>query len=423
MNRAAQFRQAVQAQYPGAVVSRRWRNGIEHRSGNHTVIDAVVGALHTEAGTEIDTTWRPAVAPWIWEITEADFLSQALSLFGSGQIVKYTHKQTGESVAFQPQSLQWTNDLDQIQQIAAPQAVQAVANDNVLGWSGAYGAGLDYAWINKPDRLAKLLTIQSLAAIGAPNATIVSGGNPVLRMQFIFSPSSHADIYVDGVLWTRNQAANTFGNIEFRHDQTGQALWWFSAGKAWDTFIKNVHDVETITPLTRLRRAGNNLFVEIRVPWAWLQNAIYPVYIDPTIDVSVGASTDDAWENSSGTMDLTSTSHLVDGTNEWMGARFTGITIPAGATFNSSYMTWYFPVSTTDEPQVTIYGEDAASPATYGSGANNISSRADTSASVAYDNANLGAPGSFNTPNIASILDELLASYGPGPLLDRGVSG
>jgi hypothetical protein len=79
----------------------------------------VIGALHTFDGAEIDTAWRAAVAPWDWEITESDFLSQALSSFGSGQIVKYTHQGTGESVAFQPQSLQFTNDLNQINQIGA----------------------------------------------------------------------------------------------------------------------------------------------------------------------------------------------------------------------------------------------------------------------------------------------------------------
>jgi hypothetical protein len=109
-------------------------------------------------------------------------------------------------------------------------------------------------------------------------------------------------------------------------------------------------------------------------------------------------------------MDLTST-HLVDNIAEWMGARFTGITIPAGSTFNPSYMTWQFPSGTTDEPQVRIHGEDTAAPLTYSSGANNISGRTITTASVDFDNANLGAPGSFNTPSIATILAELLASY------------
>src|SRR3989304_5029987 len=63
---------------------------------------------------------------------------------------------SGESIAFQPQQLQYTNDLDQIQAIANPQSVGAVVQDeDVLFWQGAFGPGFDIRWPEPTARLDK----------------------------------------------------------------------------------------------------------------------------------------------------------------------------------------------------------------------------------------------------------------------------
>lgn len=135
-----------------------------------------------------------------------------------------------------------------------------------------------------------------------------------------------------------------------------------------------------------------------------------------TIDVSVGASEDDAAETSAGAVVITGTTLAnCDDANEWNGFIFGGITIPAGATIDVAYMTLHWPTSTLDEPDVTIFGLADANPAGFVAGAagsTNISELARTTASVDYASADLGAPGSFNTASLVTIVQELVNTYG-----------
>lgn len=130
----------------------------------------------------------------------------------------------------------------------------------------------------------------------------------------------------------------------------------------------------------------------------------------PTIDARVAASADDAGEQSNGVVAINLTAINVDGVDEWLAFRV-NVTIPDGATIDAAYLTLQFDGSTTDEPDLVIYGEDTATPAVYTTASNSISTRTRTTASVDYANTNLGAPGAFNTPSIVSIINELMGSY------------
>jgi hypothetical protein len=55
-------------------------------------------------------------------------------------------------------------------------------------------------------------------------------------------------------------------------------LWWFQR-QGVGHLIKDVHDIETIHPLTRLRRAGQNLFVELEYRGPGYR-CCFPVFID-----------------------------------------------------------------------------------------------------------------------------------------------
>ena len=90
------------------------------------------GAGEFTEANEVDTAWVTGdSAPYRLRMELADYnayagLDDAIN-FDAGQIVKYVNPDTGESVALQPQQLQWTNDLDQIDPICAPMEVGAVA--------------------------------------------------------------------------------------------------------------------------------------------------------------------------------------------------------------------------------------------------------------------------------------------------------
>lgn len=131
-----------------------------------------------------------------------------------------------------------------------------------------------------------------------------------------------------------------------------------------------------------------------------------------TIDARVAASTDDANELSSGNVQTNTASFNTDQTGEWLAFRVS-VTIPDGATIDVAYLTLQFDSGTLDEPDLTIYGEDTATPAAYAAGTATftISTRTRTTASVDWASADLGAPGAFNSPSIVAIIQELMASY------------
>ncbi len=133
-----------------------------------------------------------------------------------------------------------------------------------------------------------------------------------------------------------------------------------------------------------------------------------------TYEASVTASADDAWQATNGNTNITVTAALVDHVDEWHGFRWDNVTIPKGATIDSAYVEIYCDVDTADEPQHDFYGEDEDNPGVFvaGTGNNNISGRTRTSATVRWSNADLGAPGSFQTPNIKTIIQEIIDRAG-----------
>jgi len=86
------------------------------------------------------------------------------------------------------------------------------------------------------------------------------------------------DIYVDNVLWDKSTKAQTFGFIEFR--KAGETLFGFKPLSFWDSNHNFDQSIAT------LEQAEGNLFIEIRVPYTWLQTAIFPVMIDADIDLT-----------------------------------------------------------------------------------------------------------------------------------------
>jgi hypothetical protein len=148
----------------------------------------------------------------------------------------------------------------------------------------------------------------------------------------------------------------------------------------------------------------------------------------PTLDYTVAASSDDAQELG-GTVSInTAVIGTIDATNEYAGLRWDAVTIPDGATIDVAYIRLNVTVSSADEPQHTIHFENADAPATFVATNNNINTRTMTSASVVWDNADLGANGTdqyFNSPSLVSIIQELMAarSYASGRAMVCRIQG
>jgi hypothetical protein len=133
----------------------------------------------------------------------------------------------------------------------------------------------------------------------------------------------------------------------------------------------------------------------------------------------VAAGTDDAEESASGSMQLTSSDlELVnDGSDQLVGMRFQGVTIPRGATISSAYVQFQTDEVTTATTALTIRGQAADNPATFSSTtAGKISTRTRTASAVSWspvawttvEQAGAGQ----RTPNIASVIQEIVNRTG-----------
>lgn len=181
------------------------------------------------------------------------------------------------------------------------------------------------------------MTINSASSLSAPEPYILAGGNPSLELNFIFDYSRDLTLWVNGAAWNGRDSVPATGAVEFR-DAAGSVLF------AWLPPTASDATVETIALTTTLKKQGSSLYVSVRLPQAWLAAAQYPIVIDPTLDLSVGASADDdrvrrltttAWSILAASLQVGS----VQATEYGYGssARFTGINIPAGATVTVAY--------------------------------------------------------------------------------------
>jgi len=297
-----------------------------------------------EGWQEIDNAWVPATAPWNWEMVHDSYHAYALNQFTYGQILKF--ELGGESIAFQPMELQWTNDYSQIETISSPQNVLVEVTkgptevlsgmDSSIGsikWDNAYGSGRHFEFTTTPGKLQTLLTLD--AAPPEPAQYIIDGGSPVMRQSFIFAPSKDLDIYVNGSLWDKKTKVQTVNDIEFRLN--GEPIWYFWQARYWDS------GNSTGIASTILRKAGKSLWLDVLVPYEWLQNAVYPIFIDPDTGATYPGlgSTEDrdgkvAWvipTNIQAEANCASCMVAVAGADysDWLRASHFGFAVPSGA--------------------------------------------------------------------------------------------
>jgi len=265
------------------LAARRWERGacFQNPNGTRTYICGGAPMHYRDGGEwrEIDNRWQSAAAPWNYRMTACGYQAYALSRFDAGRIVRL--ERDGHYISYQPMALNWSNDLDQIQQIAIPAQVQgvvtatgaeALCQGGELKWSGAYGPGLDFTYTPSTHLFQKILSIESLSRIGAPAAYITAGWNPVLQLNFVFA--SDLDLWIDGVKWDAASRRDTASVVEFR-DAAGVCHWWWGVPHATDAGGK------VIAGTLRVKKQGASLYVSVLVPHAWLAGADYPVRIDP----------------------------------------------------------------------------------------------------------------------------------------------
>jgi len=409
------------------IISDRTINSKTHDlGGGHYAWDGTIGAIHYEdAGwQEIDNIFEPAVAPWDWEMLHAGYHIRVKEDFTAGQIIEF--EKQGETVQLQPMALEWTNALDQIQPIAMPvnvspiitnpvvdllPAVGMTSHQGTIRWNDAYGDGLDFEWKCSSTRLMKVLEIENLSKLTTPAQYILDGGNPVLRLNLIFDPSD-IDIYVDGSLWDKKAKKQTFDVIEFR--KGGEILWGFMPLRYWGSGEGEDNEGQSIATL---EKRGNKLYISIRVPYDWLQSAVYPVFIDVDVDEYVAGSAGDADERQDDLLFGYTAGYVYMSSNtnpnlSYVGGfHFPGVNISQGSIIGDGcylavdvYSTGY------DDPLCDIYLENVDSADDFAA-TGDLVNRAKTEHFANWEDVGIGA-GFRNSPEMKEPIQDVISRLG-----------
>lgn len=387
-------------------VKARHRTGITLRnpSTGKCCFESQVGQIyHRLDGQEACSDWGAGVAPWQYQMTGCDFHLFALSRFDQGQILKWLDPVSGKYVTFQPMALQWTNDLDQIQQISMPQSVVAQVSGDELYWPDAYGLKRHFKYVASTSKLNKLLILEE----GSLPATSYD----TLGLNFIMAMSSGVTPYIDSgsglQAWDKKTQRDTVKAIEFRLTD-GTVIWSFAAPTAYDSS----NDIETgsTTGTIRLKKRGGSLYVSVRFPKAWLDAAQYPVMIDPTVDYQVGASADDGlwhdWDFSA-SYNIVGVGYTIDSAlNSW--ARFPSVVLPVGCTIDVANIQLYYHSSEGTQLESRIYFNDSDNPIAPVSGSD-ANGKTKTTAYAAYTPPTSGTW--VTTASVIPGIEELLATY------------
>ena len=136
-----------------------------------------------------------------------------------------------------------------------------------------------------------------------------------------------------------------------------------------------------------------------------------------TLETRVANSSNDAEESAAGSMNLNSTTlELVyNGGNQTVGMRWTGISIPKGATITAAYIQFYSSSAQSGATNLTFQGQAADNPATFSTATGNISSRPRTAAAIGWSPA-AWASGESNlnerTPDLSAAIQEVVSRTG-----------
>lgn len=366
----------------------------------------VGGGWHYNGDQETDTAWeQDAVAEYL-KMVKAGYNLRARKLFNAGDLIQWTDPVSGQYVKFQPQNFQWidgttgSNSL-----ISVAQAISApTVDDDKLYWPAAFGTGRHFRYTASPTKLIKHLIIDSAANIPACPAYIT---NPWLELTFTLTPSSGVIMYVDGLAWNQATAKTTANAIEFRLP-SGQVVWSMAAPLAYDSSPGGA----PLAGQIKLYVNKKVKYASVRFPKAWIDSAVFPIILDPAVDYQVGASADDGYWITD--LLIFSNTDLL-----WLGnldmypmnafVRFTGVTIPAGATITSATLQLYFKsVEYGSDPKCTIYADDQSNPSVVSSGSNG-DGRTKTTANAAAELPEAGTW--WTSPSLVSVIQELVNSY------------
>jgi hypothetical protein len=331
----------IRAANAGKPVLRRGKHFIEFDNGDNTKRwVSTIEPLHygIAEDQEIDTGWIADTGAWQWQNILNSHLIHARDVFNVGNLFEW--RIGDEWVIIDPQSINWINQDTSRQQIAIKQAASGAVDDDLMTFTDAYGSGIHYELFAHPKRLIKHITIDSFSDLAPVEPWLT--GTIWFEAEFTISTSAGVEMYLDDVLWekTNGVRVQTSNRIEFRETATGIVVWYADAPSATDA------NGDTISAQYEVRNQSGTYFITVRVPYGWMETAVYPVKIDPTFTDGYGGDVstyiDAFFESGQPDTNWDETYLLYNVFNSHKVLYFFDVSSLSGYTVNSATLSLYF---------------------------------------------------------------------------------
>ncbi|MCC6758624.1 MAG: hypothetical protein IT395_03255, partial [Candidatus Omnitrophica bacterium] len=230
---------------------------------------------------DIDTRWQPSTSPWDYQMVDNDYQAFVKKDFGEHKILRL--EKNGHYLTAVPKDLSVQGKV-----IATPQAVTGevtnkpfdiISGGGFIEWKNAYGPGLDFKYTPHSINFVKILRVDQRATL---EKLIHRAVAPADQLSLSLHFSTDLDVFVDGKKWDGKKTVKT-GHVEFK-DKAGVIQWQWNDPIATDAKNKTIVGKFLIRP----ESVGFNVSVQFSLQQ--LQEASYPVEIDPVISYS--ATTD-----------------------------------------------------------------------------------------------------------------------------------
>jgi len=205
----------------------------------------------------------------------------------NSSIIKYTSNNI--SITYQPFKLQYVqNDGTQKDKISDPLRVNGTSQNNKFTYTDIFGPGFNLSFIYLPKRLKEELVITNLSILPAPNANL--GDNVSLSLEFkIRADNINVSNHASNVHWNKVDDFEVNGRVDFK-DSNNNTIFFLPKAYAYDSNASS--NLSRTNVIYEFKKAGNNLFINLKTSYTWLNatERVYPVTIDPTIELSSEAS-------------------------------------------------------------------------------------------------------------------------------------
>lgn len=221
-----------------------------------------------------------------WEGNQSIYKAYFKNTPDTAQTVKI--ERDGHELYLQPNSLNYRNNIGQLDQIAVPASSHASIDGNNITYPDILGAGIDLVYEFRNSYLKQSLIINDFSTIGEPEGYIFPNGhnsscddmNVTLDFDFTFDFDDGIDVIVNGQAWDKQNTRATSGQVIFRDINTNETIFKFLEPVTYNNNTNSWGVYE-------LKMQGDKLYIIHKTSYDFARmNSSYPLIIDPTTSMN-----------------------------------------------------------------------------------------------------------------------------------------